>query len=543
MKQLLTLFLSFTTIFTFSQNAIKIIPTEINQVTVYLSGAQISRSKNIQVKKGKTEIVFHGISPQMDPSTIQIKVADGIRILSISNELNYLNVYTLEPKIKTIKDSLEIITGLIQANSDQQDAYNIEKKMMLQNQSIGGSQNGVNIDELNKGREFFYNNILRVNNELSKLRKVKNELSASSGRLNLTLRELNYSNNNKRYNIKVLVDAAQDMSSLFELKYLVDMAGWEPVYDIIAKDIASPITLKYKAKAFNNTSIKWEKVKLVLSSADPYRSANKPNLLTWNLDFNTYQFLKTKGRANNTKGYNEMQRRNLIQDNKADGSAMNFKEVLVSEVSVDFDIDEPYTIPCNSKPYIIEISESSLKAEYSHFAIPKIERNAFLLASVTGWEDLNLIEGPANIYLDNRYVGKSQINTFNFDDTMDISLGRDQKVLIERNEKKEFHSRTFIGTQRKESYVYEIKLKNQHQVPIHIEIQDQYPISNNGDISVLVQNISSAEENEETGKLAWKFDLDPGAFKAYELSYTIKYPKNKKVETSKIYRTISCPSF
>ena len=126
---------------------------------------------------------------------------------------------------------------------------------------------------------------------------------------------------------------------------------------------------------------------------------------------------------------------------------------------------------------------------------------------------------------------------------MDISLGRDQKVLIERNEKKEFHSRTFIGTQRKESYVYEIKLKNQHQVPIHIEIQDQYPISNNGDISVLVQNISSAEENEETGKLIWKFDLDPGAFKSYELSYTIKYPKNKKVETSKIYRTISCPSF
>ncbi len=540
MNQLLTLLFSLTMMLTFGQHSTKSIQSEIDQVTVYLSGAQISRSDNVQLKRGKTEIIFEGISPQMDPSTIQLKVEEGIRILSISHELNYLNVHVLEPKIKTVKDSMDLITDLLQANSDQQDAYNTEKKMLLQNQSIGGSQTGVNVDELNKAREFFYTNILRVNNELTKLRKENRDLTTSSGRLNQTLRELNYSNNNKRYHIKVLVEAEQDLSSLFELKYLVDRAGWEPVYDIIAKDITSPITLKYKAKAFNNTSINWNKVKLVLSTADPYRSANKPDLLTWHLDFNTYQFLKIQGKANNTRGYNDMQLRNAVQ---TEDNEVYFKEVLVSEVSVDFDIDEPYSIPCNSKPYLIDISESSLKAEYSHFAVPKIERNAFLLARVTGWEDLNLVEGPANIYLDNRYVGKSQINTFNFDDTMDISLGRDQKVLIERNEKKEFHSRTFIGTQRKESYVYEIKLKNQHQVPIHIEIQDQYPISKNGDITVAVQDISSAEENEETGKLIWKFDLQPGKLKAYELSYTIKYPKNKKVVTKQQFRTISCPSF
>ena len=540
MKHLLTLLFSFTITLIVSQQSPKSIQTAIDQVTVYLSGAQISRSENVQLKQGKTEIVFEGISPQMDPSTFQLKVEDGIRILSISNELNYLNVYELEPKIKIIKDSLELITDLTQVNSDQQDAFNTEKKMLLQNQSIGGSQTGVNVDELNKAREFFYTNIFRVNKELTKLRKANKDLTNSSGRLNRTLKELNYTNNNRRYHVKVLVEAEKDGSSLFELKYLVDRAGWEPVYDIIAKDIASPIILKYKAKTFNNTAINWDKVKLVLSTADPYRSASKPELLSWYLDFNDYRAFKKLGKRLNSKQYNEMQVRNTIQ---SDDNDVKFKEVLVSEVSVDFDIEEPYTITCNSKPYLINISESSLKAEYSHYAVPKIERNAFLLAKVTGWEDLNLVEGPANIYLDNRYVGKSQINTFNFDDTMDISLGRDQKVLIERNEKKEFHSRTFIGTQRKESYVYEIKLKNQHLVPIHIEIQDQYPVSKNGDITVGVQNTSSAIENEANGKLIWEFDLEPGALKAYELSYTIKYPKNKRVVTNKQFRTISCPSF
>ena len=82
-----------------------------------------------------------------------------------------------------------------------------------------------------------------------------------------------------------------------------------------------------------------------------------------------------------------------------------------------------------------------------------------------------------------------------------------------------------------------------HKSPIQIEIQDQYPISKNGDISVGVQNTSNANENEDTGKLTWKFKLDSSELKAYELSYTIRYPKNKRVVTSRKFRTISCPSF
>ena len=54
---------------------------------------------------------------------------------------------------------------------------------------------------------------------------------------------------------------------------------------------------------------------------------------------------------------------------------------------------------------------------------------------------------------------------------------------------------------------------------------------------------SNANEDEDTGKLTWKFNLDSSELKAYELSYTIRYPKNKRVVTSKQFRTISCPSF
>src|SRR5690606_27667489 len=145
---------------------------------------------------------------------------------------------------------------------------------------------------------------------------------------------------------------------------------------------------------------------------------------------------------------------------------VNFKEVLVPDVAAEYEIQEPYTIPSNAKPHLVGISETQLKADYQHMTVPVLEKSAFLIARVTGWEDLNLIEGPANIYFADKYVGKSKINTLEFDDTLNISLGRDNKVLIERVDKKEFKSKSIIGGTRKESYVYNIRVKNLYTSPI-----------------------------------------------------------------------------
>jgi uncharacterized protein (TIGR02231 family) len=175
--------------------------------------------------------------------------------------------------------------------------------------------------------------------------------------------------------------------------------------------------------------------------------------------------------------------------------------------------------------------------------VPKLEKKAFLMADITGWENLNLIEGPSNIYFGNKYVGKSKINPVEFTDTMSISLGRDDKVLIERIEKMEYSSKSILGGSRKESYTYEIKIKNMHSKEIDIEIQDQYPISKNSEINVNVDEISGAARNEETGIITWNLKLPPAQTKNYELSYTIKYPRNKQVVTKAKFRTISCPSF
>ena len=65
---------------------------------------------------------------------------------------------------------------------------------------------------------------------------------------------------------------------------------------------------------------------------------------------------------------------------------------------------------------------------------------------------------------------------------MNISLGRDQGIVIKREKRKDFTSDQFIGGNRIETRSWEISLRNTKKLPVHIVVNDQVPISQNKDI-------------------------------------------------------------
>jgi len=165
-----------------------------------------------------------------------------------------------------------------------------------------------------------------------------------------------------------------------------------------------------------------------------------------------------------------------------------------------------------------------------------------LIAKITGWEDLDLVEGPAQVYFGGNYVGKSYINTQNVPDTLELSLGRDNNIAVTRVKKKKFSSKKIIGANKKETYVYEITVKNAREVPIQIEILDQFPISTDSEVSVSTDETSGATLNESEGLLSWKITMAPMESKKFTFGFTVKYPKNKKIKLKR-FTPVSCPAF
>jgi uncharacterized protein (TIGR02231 family) len=223
-------------------------------------------------------------------------------------------------------------------------------------------------------------------------------------------------------------------------------------------------------------------------------------------------------------------------------SNVSFKSIEVSQLSTEFNIKKKYTIPSDSKPYLVEITNHNLNSTFSHKAVPKLDKDAFLLSNIVGWEKLDLVPGPTNVYFADTYVGQSYINTANVEDTLRLSFGRDKKIGVQRKLLEEFSDKKVVGGNRKDSYTYEITIKNNRNIEVNMDLFDQIPISQDSDISVSIEETSEADYNETTGRLRWKVKIKPGETKKYRIGFTIKYPKSKKIKVKK-YRTVYSPSF
>jgi hypothetical protein len=129
--------------------------------------------------------------------------------------------------------------------------------LLLKNISIGGNEKGVSIVELKLAADFYRSRMKEVNGEILKLDTKINEEYAVTGRLQRELNELNANENKPTGEIIILLQTDTKMATTIDLKYVVSDAGWAPYYELKAEDIGKPITLVYRARAFNNTGIKY----------------------------------------------------------------------------------------------------------------------------------------------------------------------------------------------------------------------------------------------------------------------------------------------
>jgi TonB-dependent SusC/RagA subfamily outer membrane receptor len=207
----------------------------------------------------------------------------------------------------------------------------------------------------------------------------------------------------------------------------------------------------------------------------------------------------------------------------------DYVSVTDNELNISFDIDIPYDVPSNGKEQTATLREFPLEALYKYYAVPKLDKDAYLLAEVSEWEKLNLLPGNANIIFEGTYVGKTFIDPNATADTLNLTLGRDKRVVIKREKLADFSSVKFLGSNKLQKITYELTVKNNKKDPVKMLLKDQYPLSTNKDIEVELLDEGNASVNKDLGVLTWKIELAPGESKKLRFSYSVKYDKSKAV--------------
>ena len=509
---------------------------KIKAATVYFNAAELTQNTSVNLPAGTSEIVIKNIANNLNQNTIQIGAPTSVTVLSVQYTNNYISEFEIDesnPAIKKINDSINWVKREIKRIQILNNSNKQTIALLDNNQSVSGTNTGLNVAELMKLVEYSKAKRTELENTIVDLVEKEEFWNKKLTALNNKL-AFNTKNEEKYSTGKLILQVMNDVAGNIplDITYITNSAIWKPFYDLRAESIKNPINMMYKAQIYQNSGIDWKKVKLTLSSGNPNQNNQAPQLQPWFLKYDD-DYLKVAPAGSGPKTaltevvVSEMKNKKMEAAYKSDIS--RYTTINENQLNVSFDIDIPYDILSNWKAHSVALKEIKLPATYTYYAAPKADKEAFLLAEINDYSKYNLLQGEANIIFEGMYVGKTTINPNQTADTLKLSMGRDKKIAITREKIADKSGTKFLSSYKEQTFTYDITVKNNKKEEVEITLEDQYPLSTDKEITIELTENGKAKVDQETGKLSWNLKLSPNESKKIRISYKVKYPKDKNI--------------
>ena len=522
---------SFLSTAAFAADGEKPVSSTITAAKVFLNGAQVERSAKATVAAGSGTLVLTGLAQGLDPQSIQVTGKGAYSILSVAHRINYLSESPNKKEVDDLQTRIKAMEHDYNAENNTKAVWDQEEQLLMKNTAIAGQQSGVAAAQLQAVNDYVRERLRAVKaGQLAQGEKL-NALNEDLTKLRQQLQQLQGQAARPTSEIVLEVEADAAAAATFTISYFVSGASWTPAYDLRATGTGKPIELAMKAQVVNGTGEDWDKVALSLSSGNPTLGGIMPQLYPWTLaqPYSTQGFRGRVGNAEMSKAAAPMAASMDADEVTINAITQVQNTVLQRTTTMEFSIDAPFSIPADGVAHSVSVNEHTIPATYKHYCTPKLDRDAFLYARTTGWEDLNLLPAVAKVFFEGTYVGKSFLDLDQPHDTLDISLGRDKGITVERVKRKTTNEKAVIGSKRTVSVGWDITMRNTKGVAVDLELRDQYPLSPRSEVEVKLEDKGGADVNEQTGMLTWRITLAPKETKKLGFGYTVKYPKDMPV--------------
>jgi len=302
------------------------------------------------------------------------------------------------------------------------------------------------------------------------------------------------------------------------------------------ENVNQPIKVEYKAQVSQQTGVDWTNVKLTLSTGNPNKNNVLPPLSPWYVDFQYAGNYNVRGAR--VDGYMQIQDKNeeqlldevVIADGKQPAKMRQTTAVMVSKVTnVEYEISNPYTIKSSNLTEEVAVRSIEVDAFYEYRANTKIDETAYLVAKMFDWQNFNLLNGNAKLFNQGTFVGETFLNVESTLDTLVLSLGRDENIIINRERLVDMNGTQMLGSNKKHTRYWKISVRNNKKESIRLVLTDQIPVTRQKDITIKLEEADLAQQNETNGYLVWQLDVDSGKSTEVKFGYSIKHPKDQEI--------------
>jgi uncharacterized protein (TIGR02231 family) len=543
-KNLLIIIVSALTVsHAFAQNSV-LADSKTTRATLFLSGAQVHRAAKVNLVKGANIVKLTGLRQNLSPNSIIVEGNPNFTIVSVEHKYNYLRKAQDMPQYKDLiaqKEKLRWDIKKIQADKSILDE---ELSVLHSNMDIKGREESLNIERLIDYSEMYNDKLVDLSIKKNDVEKKEREYNERMGKVSLQLQDIERINNKSTAEIWVTLNATTAGNTTLNFNYYTTEALWRPFYDIRTKDSDDKVDFVLKGKLMQSTGETWEKVNLSLSTGNPSLTTNLPALNPWTIYSvkptpTDYGKKKGKNRAyapayggNNNDAMAPVQAEKLEQKTGIADEPVYNQPIATAKnnlTTIEYNITDPYTLAGDNQYYDVDIVTLQTAGQKTYYTAPGYEEKAYTLVEMPEWTKLNLLSGEAAMYYNDNYVGRIDLNTEGVEDTLSLSFGPDNNVLVKRRLIHSKERNQIAGTNRTVNRTIEISLRNTKSTPVELDVDDQLPVAYNKSISIEKMELAGAKYDEKTGYLSWKVKLGPGETKKIVFSYKVKYPKGSAI--------------
>ena len=358
-----------------------------------------------------------------------------------------------------------------------------------------------------------------------------------------------------RIEVKVFVNAGSPLEADIVIRYQVRSASWTPYYDarLTTGTKAQPpkLQLVRRASIQQRTGETWENVTLALSTARPAAGTAAPVLNPMIIDYESEApVAQARPQAGVSRGVvaeqapaagdeeSDQRRAGFIRGKTATARETVALDEVRARVEVQafqaiYGIAGRVTVPATGETKRVQIDDMQLDPALIVRAVPKREEKAYVYAKLTTARGTPLLPGQISLFRDTTFVGNGRLPLLAPGEEHELGFGVDDAIRIRHTLAEEKRSESGIITSSKtDARSYRIIVKNLHERAINLTVLDQVPVSQNADIKVELTGKTAPTKrdvDDKRGVLAWEMKLEPDEERTVEFGYRATWPAAKKV--------------
>ncbi len=530
--------------------------SKIDKVTIYPNGALVEKSATVNLRQGDNKLIFSENANSIQADGVHFSSSPDWFISAMELSHNTLtNKVAAEKSLpaaafaqyQTLVNKQDDLLLKVKNNNSLISTLNKQLSALNNLKAVKTPEKFDTIDNLKAQFEYQRSETQRINAAISKAQSENDDFYYQLSQINsdmeaLLLRNTGGKSLNKTENsIEVSIYANKALANArISYSYFVSSVRCNYSYDAMLDEDLHRAIFMLKASVSQNTGEHWRNCPIVFSTHQAGYAGFDQALYPYYLDFVepiTYRangFAKSKAMMRNTMTTMEMADAEEEVFVAEDALNLSMEPAVGQEftLSREYTLNTKQTIPFDPtmKGQTMLLSSDTTNITFARFTTPKIEEKVYYTALLPDWEALGLLDANCAVYLNNKFVSRSDIATSGVGDTLRFSIGEDRNVNVIRKVVKSSPDKSgLLSKEIEETVTVKLTLKNTKNEKIEVTLKDQVPLSGNAEIKVGNVVTGSAEYNSQTGLLRWLVTLEPRQEKTLTFSYTVKYPKGKNL--------------